>query len=1261
MSLKHPIISHLWKRGLGIVTAGAMVFSMLPSLSLPVSASATTKPSLLKAGSIPANAENFTHNEPFARGTAGCERFRIPALITLQNGDLLATADARYGVVDGSDAVDGGGLDSIASVSSDGGKTWYYSFPFYFPDSDGYPGNSTRKNATTIIDPGVVEGPDGTIYCIADVNPTGVTTMNGFKYPGAGTGYVDVNGTLRLALTSDYTKSNNRPDGANVGYEYYVSDFDEEGFAPVLNMETGSPTEYGVDEWYNLYSVENGEYKDTLRQVQVKQESADENEPDVMVQQNVFYAGSDLHVYRTGYIMSVESKDHGRTWGNPQILNTQVKKESETALLVSPGKGTTISNGDITMGFYKTAGGEQASMVYSTDNGSTWQRTENIPTTEDFTRSSEDEIVELSDGTLRMFFRRGDYRDPVGILAYADMVKQPDGTYEMGAPKASPVSHQTGCNLSAISYSKKIDGKQVILVACPSGVRANGVIHTLLVNDDAEHSMELINTFKIPEGQGGYASFVYSSLTELEDGSLGLLWEPNHYAIRFSKFDISDVIPNRNIEGSTTKINLESGDTFSKVYTYEGNITQAPDNQVVSIGKKDTHFAMYDHTSNVASSLDSFSSEANLSLLPSDAEFTFTGSGDTWKIESKSKKLYLTNQSSAEAFFSTTAANMTVTPTAGQNTFRICKEDGTRYIIFNAPNMTFNSNANYAAGDSKYELVLFEKQDKVSETDAIPGYKQVSSITSGKKYLIAHLQDAKAIILYPTNGTAAQTKLLDPAVSVDNPTLTFTGLGAGYTTAVIDGIRYQIRVTEEFGEADSGCSHSIVVKNEMPASCEDEGYTGDKVCSLCGGLVEAGEEIPSLGGHKWDEGVVTKEVSRTEDGIKVYTCQNDAFHKKTETIYSSAFSILMDAYENSGDLTGKLGMYETDSAEEFKKAYDSAQQAVASKDAGRAEMYRLEVALTAAKNAMKPKTVESLKEELAQAVTAAQKDAVSQGGVSTDIWNTFQDALQKASAPVPDDAAAEDIWTLLKNLNQALKDLTDAKELLAAEALTTAKSNLTSAVSQAKSIIAKGQGNYTLETWNAFTTAYNAAANAPANADAATLRTLLDNLTRAQGSLKQTVPVPVPRPEPVTKKGDILSYKGVDYKVLDVKKLTVSASKCQNKKTPSVTIPATVKINGASYKVVQIDANAFKNCTKLKKVTIGANVSSIEKNAFQGCKKLNKVTLKGTKLKTIKSGAFKKTSSKMTVKAPKKLKKSQRTTLLKKMKRAGMSKKAKIK
>ena len=90
-------------------------------------------------------------------------------------------------------------------------------------------------------------------------------------------------------------------------------------------------------------------------------------------------------------------------------------------------------------------------------------------------------------------------------------------------------------------------------------------------------------------------------------------------------------------------------------------------------------------------------------------------------------------------------------------------------------------------------------------------------------------------------------------------------------------------------------------------------------------------------------------------------------------------------------------------------------------------------------------------------------------------------------------------------------------------------------------------------------------------------------------------------------------------------------------------------------------AKAFLGCTKLKQVTIGKHVTTIGKQCFSGCKKLNKITLTGTKLKTFKSGAFKKTSAKMTVKVPKKMKSAQRKALLRKMKKVGMSKKAKIK
>ena len=71
---------------------------------------------LLKAGSISVSANGITTDQPLARGTDGSDIFRIPCLITLQNGDILAAADARY-----TQYRDFGGIDTIASVSSDGG------------------------------------------------------------------------------------------------------------------------------------------------------------------------------------------------------------------------------------------------------------------------------------------------------------------------------------------------------------------------------------------------------------------------------------------------------------------------------------------------------------------------------------------------------------------------------------------------------------------------------------------------------------------------------------------------------------------------------------------------------------------------------------------------------------------------------------------------------------------------------------------------------------------------------------------------------------------------------------------------------------------------------------------------------------------------------------------------------------------------------------------------------------------------------------
>ena len=70
-----------------------------------------------------------------------------------------------------------------------------------------------------------------------------------------------------------------------------------------------------------------------------------------------------------------------------------------------------------------------------------------------------------------------------------------------------------------------------------------------------------------------------------------------------------------------------------------------------------------------------------------------------------------------------------------------------------------------------------------------------------------------------------------------------------------------------------------------------------------------------------------------------------------------------------------------------------------------------------------------------------------------------------------------------------------------------------------------------------------------------------------------------------------------------------------------VVVPATVEINGSSYKVNKIAARAFFENASVKTVYIGPNVTVIDTNAFFGCPNLVKVS-GGAGLKSIGQNAF---------------------------------------
>lgn len=483
--------------------------------------------SAIEITSKPANGS--TDGQPFASGTGGSTNFRIPALVTLSDGTLVAAADARWNTTN-----DGGGLDTIVARSSDNGATWNYTFANYLGDN----GNTYNgSSSTAFIDPALAVDDDDTIYMLCDLYPYGVALNgSGNTKPSTKVGF---NSDGKLLLSTD---------GSD--YSYYLD-------GTVIKDSSGNTVSgYTVDPYFNITG--NG------------------------TNTNLFFSDSPYKVVRTGYLYLTKSTDKGATWSAPTLI-PNVKTTSEQVCLVGPGKGLVTSDGTIIFPVYSykstgtifTTTTEYTSVIYSTDNGATWQRSANMNE-----KSSEATLVE-ADGTIYMFTRHGGY-----------YTSEDNGATWSSQQTVSGISYDTSCQLSAMTYSKKIDGQTAILLSAPTSDRTTGKIFVGLVNEDKS-----IN-WKYTYAVNGSNHYAYSCLTELNDGSIGLLYENDDASITYKNLAISDIASGAQIgeatvtpgfvENSTiiTSLNLQVG-AGSKTVSFQG----LEDGQSITVSSSDTAVA----------------------------------------------------------------------------------------------------------------------------------------------------------------------------------------------------------------------------------------------------------------------------------------------------------------------------------------------------------------------------------------------------------------------------------------------------------------------------------------------------------------------------------------------------------------------------------------------------------------------------------------------------------------------------------------------
>ena len=122
-------------------------------------------------------------------------------------------------------------------------------------------------------------------------------------------------------------------------------------------------------------------------------------------------------------------------------------------------------------------------------------------------------------------------------------------------------------------------------------------------------------------------------------------------------------------------------------------------------------------------------------------------------------------------------------------------------------------------------------------------------------------------------------------------------------------------------------------------------------------------------------------------------------------------------------------------------------------------------------------------------------------------------------------------------------------------------------------------------------------------------------------------------------KGSTYTVSKNKYKILTTSATggTVTYVGSTNAKVKTLSIPASVKIKGLTYKVTEISAKALASKTRLQSLVIPASVKKIGSKAFYGCSSLKKITIKTSQLSSGKVGAsaFAKVYSKVKFVLPK--------------------------
>lgn len=450
--------------------------------------------------------------KPFSSSSQiGCNYYRIPAMITANDGTIVASIDARYAGTNDSP----NDIDIAVSYSTDNAQTWSepsLALSFYEWQHQKNILKTTgslfnKKSASAIDTSLLLDNKTGRIFLLVDAFPP----ESGAMFSEQSSGYTEIDGKKYLMLRKKGEKD----------YNYTVR---ENG---VIYNSNSEKTQYSINSKNELF-------KDS-QPMTVRQKKLDywyflpygipTNEK---VPMNIMYDNALFQPVKTSYLYLLYSDDNGKTCSDPVDLNKQVKPNDAGFMGVCPGRGLQLTKGLNSGRLIFTAyfiepetGAQKFTAIYRDDHGATWSMGNPIVLDETIGNMSETQLVEMPDGSIMSFSRstKGNVTS-----SYSS-----DGGVTWGKPQTeteTPLS-EGGCMVSAINYSGKIDGKDAVLLSAPAGNgRKNGFIYVGLIDktDSSEQPYKIDWKYK-KEITSAEIYFAYSCLTQLPNGKIAILYE----------------------------------------------------------------------------------------------------------------------------------------------------------------------------------------------------------------------------------------------------------------------------------------------------------------------------------------------------------------------------------------------------------------------------------------------------------------------------------------------------------------------------------------------------------------------------------------------------------------------------------------------------------------------------------------------------------------------------------------------------------------